>query len=250
MPADPPDHVVILFEENQSCETVIGHPELPFINSLAQQGTLFTQSYAITHPSQPNYLAFFGVTDNLPIVLDESNLATQLLSHGYTFTGWHEADSTPNEMPWLHFEDTTHLGRLMVYFPTDFNQLPTVSMVIHNNQNNMHDDLLAQSDQLARDHLSNYVEWAKTNDSSFILTFDEDNRDQNNHITTIVVGEDVPAGAVNDTRMTLVDFLHSIERLYGLPLLGDTTTDAHIDLANPAAAVTTTAAAAQADMLV
>src|SRR5437763_17138020 len=64
-----PDHVVIVIEENHSYSQIIGSSAAPYINSLAAQGALFTQSYAITHPSQPNYLHFFsgsaqGVTDD------------------------------------------------------------------------------------------------------------------------------------------------------------------------------------------
>ena len=69
-----PDRVVVVIEENKSYNQIIGSSSAPYINSLANDtlGLLFTQSYAITHPSQPNYLWLFsgdnqGVTDdNLP----------------------------------------------------------------------------------------------------------------------------------------------------------------------------------------
>jgi hypothetical protein len=65
----PPDHVVIVVEENHSFSSIIGSSAAPYINSLAQQGALFTQSFAVEHPSQPNYLDLFsganqGVTDD------------------------------------------------------------------------------------------------------------------------------------------------------------------------------------------
>ena len=46
--------------ENHSNTDVIGNSAAPYINSLAAGGANFTQSYAITHPSQPNYLALFS----------------------------------------------------------------------------------------------------------------------------------------------------------------------------------------------
>ena len=55
-----PDHVVIVIEENHSYGEIIGSSFAPYINSLATRGALFTQSYAITHPSQPNYLDLFS----------------------------------------------------------------------------------------------------------------------------------------------------------------------------------------------
>src|SRR5947199_7778587 len=65
-----PDHVVVVIEENHSYEDVIGNPQMPYVNSLAQQGASFTSAYALFHPSQPNYLALFSgsnqeVIDNL-----------------------------------------------------------------------------------------------------------------------------------------------------------------------------------------
>ena len=65
----PPDHFVIDVEENHSYRQIIGNPNAPFINSPAAEGTLFTSSYAITRPSEPNYLALLsgstqGVTDD------------------------------------------------------------------------------------------------------------------------------------------------------------------------------------------
>jgi acid phosphatase len=50
-----PDHIVIIMEENHSPESIIGSPDAPYITSLAATGE-FTNFYALTHPSQPNYL--------------------------------------------------------------------------------------------------------------------------------------------------------------------------------------------------
>src|SRR5438045_2717600 len=55
-----PDHVVIAVLENRSFSRIIGSPEAPYINGLIAQGTLLTESYGVTHPSPPNYLALFS----------------------------------------------------------------------------------------------------------------------------------------------------------------------------------------------
>jgi phospholipase C len=39
---------------------VIGNPQMPYYNKLAQENTLLTQYFAVTHPSLPNYLALIG----------------------------------------------------------------------------------------------------------------------------------------------------------------------------------------------
>ncbi|MFN2497318.1 MAG: hypothetical protein ABR608_15675 [Pseudonocardiaceae bacterium] len=55
-----PAHVVVLVLENKDAAAVIGSPNASYITSLTQRGALFTNSHALTHPSQPNYLALFA----------------------------------------------------------------------------------------------------------------------------------------------------------------------------------------------
>src|SRR6185312_10765742 len=67
--AAPPhfDHVVVVMEENTSGTSIYGNSSAPYINSLKDNGVYFTNSFAITHPSQPNYLALFsGSTQGIP----------------------------------------------------------------------------------------------------------------------------------------------------------------------------------------
>src|SRR5258708_2919193 len=62
----------------------------------ARGGALFTQSYAVSHPSQPNYLAMFSgsdqgiADDNGPISFPGPDLASALAAKGRTFTGYSE----------------------------------------------------------------------------------------------------------------------------------------------------------------
>src|SRR2546423_11642392 len=44
-------HVVLVMMENKSFHRIDGNPAAPYINSLGRTGALFTQSYAIQHPS-------------------------------------------------------------------------------------------------------------------------------------------------------------------------------------------------------
>src|SRR5664279_1811578 len=69
-----PSHVVVIIFENEGDSEIIGTSYAPHINAFTTDtnAAIFTQSFAIEHPSQPNYLDFFsgsnqGVTDdNLP----------------------------------------------------------------------------------------------------------------------------------------------------------------------------------------
>src|SRR6266699_6379972 len=51
-----PAHVVIVIEENHAYSEIMGSSSAPYINSLASQGAVLTNSHAVTHPSEPNNL--------------------------------------------------------------------------------------------------------------------------------------------------------------------------------------------------
>jgi acid phosphatase len=88
-----PDHVVVVMEENHGYSQIIGDTaDAPYLNGLAQQGALMTNSFAVAHPSEPNYLALFsgstqGITDDGTYDFTGPNLAQSLLSAGLTFGG-------------------------------------------------------------------------------------------------------------------------------------------------------------------
>lgn len=54
------DHVFVIMMENQSYSQIIGNPNAPFINQLAQSANLATNYYGIGHPSLTNYLEVVG----------------------------------------------------------------------------------------------------------------------------------------------------------------------------------------------
>src|SRR4029078_1917802 len=53
-----PNHVVAVAMENRSYAEIRDNAH--FINDLAAKGALFTRSFAVSHPSQPNYFALFS----------------------------------------------------------------------------------------------------------------------------------------------------------------------------------------------
>ena len=96
VPPGAPAHIVVVIDENQSFQDVIGSPDAPFVNSLTAQGTLFTNYFAIGHPSQPNYLAMYsgstqGVTgDSTYYFPTTPSLGGELQQAGYSFAGYAE----------------------------------------------------------------------------------------------------------------------------------------------------------------
>jgi hypothetical protein len=53
-------HIVVVIGENTSAGSVFGSSSAPYINALANAGAKFTNSFALTHPSQPNYLQLYS----------------------------------------------------------------------------------------------------------------------------------------------------------------------------------------------
>ena len=255
-----PDHIVLVVEENHSYGEIIGSVNAPYINKLAKEGALFTHSYAVTHPSQPNYLLLFS-GNSQGVIGDEClknktpfttpNLGSSLIKAGYSFTGYSETmpengflecyyEEVPEysyarkHAPWVNWQGNKKNGlpvetnQVLAAFPTDFNKLPTVSFVIPNEGNDMHNTELGgdtasiiRADQWLKDHLSNYIEWAKTHNSLFIFTFDEDNSSTpENRIATFFVGQMVQPGVYNDS-INHYSLLRTLEKMYNLPASGD-----------------------------
>jgi hypothetical protein len=245
-PIPRPAHVVIVVEENHAFSQIIGSPDAPYINALAAgpKAALFTQSFGLTHPSQPNYLLLFsgatqGVTDDStpPTTFSTPNLGAALRSHGLSFVGYSETlpfagftDDTSSayarkHSPWANWQGAGHnrlpakVNQPFTAFPANFNKLPTVSFVIPNLQDDMHDGTVAAGDAWLQQHLDAYVQWAQTHNSLLILTFDEDDHLNNNQITTFFVGAHVKHGQYSEM-ITHLNVLRTIEGMYQLPRVG------------------------------
>ena len=238
----PPDNVVIVIEENHSFSSIIGSSSAPFINSLAQQGALFTQSFGVEHPSQPNYLDLFsgsnqGITDDsCPHTFSTVNLASELAAAGLTFTGFSEdlpsAGSTVctsgayarKHAPWVNFTNVpTSANQPFTSLPTDFTTLPTVSIIDPNLNNDMHDGTIAQGDTWLQQHMSGYIQFAQTHNGLLIVTWDEDDSLGGNQIPTIFVGPMVKQGQFTET-INHFNVLRTLEDLYGLTHAGSAAT--------------------------
>lgn len=234
-------HVVIVVEENRSQANIIGNKSAPFINALAANGAMMAQSFAETHPSEPNYLALFagdtfGLTKNTCPVNGGNlpNLGSELLSAGYTFVGFSEdlpaVGSTVcaagkygrKHVPWVNFSNVPAANSVpFSAFPSPENyaSLPTVAFVIPNADNNMHDGSIAAGDAWLNRQLSAYANWAKANNSLLIVTWDEDDGGSRNQIPTIFYGAHVQPGTY-DEQISHYNVLSTLEQMYGLPKTG------------------------------
>jgi hypothetical protein len=242
--AATPAHVVVVIMENHAYSEIIGNSDAPYINTLAANGAVLTKSFAIEHPSQPNYLDLFsganqGVTNDatpLTVPFSTPNLGAELLANNLTFAIYSEslpsigftgdsATTVPGKNQYVRKHNpavnwqasdapnSNHLppsvNQPFTAFPTTdagFAALPTISIVVPNEQNDMHDGTVAMGDQWLSQNLEAYRKWATDHNSLLLLTFDEDDHSASNQITTIFAGQNVRPSMYDET---------SIERAAG-----------------------------------
>ena len=262
------DHVVIVVEENKDYEQIIGpagQAAAPYLSQLRTEGASLTRMFAEEHHSQGNYFWLFsgsnqnvGFIDSVPAQpITKSNLGEQLLGAGRSFAGYSEdlpaIGSTVDtaglyarkHVPWISFSNVPN-GKTVATssnlrfkdFPKDFTKLPTVSFVIPNLIDDMHDGSIPGSitagDTWLKKHLDGYYEWAKANNSLLIVTFDENDHGpsgltdpvaktpaKRNRIVTIFAGAHVKKGEFAEGKgVTHVNVLRTLEAMYGLGRAG------------------------------
>jgi acid phosphatase len=237
--------VVIAVFENTSYTTVAGNRDAPYLNEVMKRAAVFANAHGVTHPSQPNYIALFsgstqGVTDDhCPVdFTGKPNLGRQLLDAGLSFTGYSEDLPSPGYLgcssaryaakhnPWVDFDNVpARANQPYSAFPTgasptDFGKLPTVSFVIPNLCNDMHDCGTAAGDRWAKSHLDPYLRWAEEHNSILVVTFDENDNSPRNQILTLFAGAGVKAG-VYDESVDHYRVLRTLEAFYGLAPIGE-----------------------------
>lgn len=226
------DHVVLVIEENHNFGEIIGSNNGdPYINYLANRGVLFTNSFAITHPSEPNYFALFtgstqGISDDNNHNFPGPSLVKELASAGKTFVGYIETSSPRKHNPWESFSDSQNVEQNFSSFPSDFTQLPSVSWVIPDMNDDMHDGTVQQGDQWIQSNMSAYATWAAAHNSLLIVTWDEDDNG-NNQIATIFYGANLKPGRYSE-KINHYNTLATIETMFGVPLLNNAATAAPI----------------------
>ena len=245
-----PDHVVICVLENHTYNQVVDTIAAPYIFSLIPLSANLREYYAITHPSQPNYLIFFSgssqgvIDDNLPLNTPwmSPNLGGSLINAGYSFAGYSEdlpvagslvassGDYFRKHCPWVNWQGTG-LNQIpwtcnlsMNDFPTNFNDLPDLSFVIPNQNNDMHNGVdplrITTADNWIFNHLKPYIDWAQTNNSLFVLMFDEDNSLGINQTLCLFNGPMIMPGDYLLNGYNHFDMLRTFEDMYGLPYAG------------------------------
>ncbi len=216
MPTAGYAHTVVVMMENHDYNQIIGSSAAPYINGLAGQGELLTNySDSGSHPSEPNYDAIyagstFGITDDNQHSEPDPTLATNLQAAGKTFTGYVESPGDTNHNPWESFPEGTSVEKPITAFPTpaNFSSLPTVSFVIPNLNDDMHDGTVQQGDTWLKANIDSYAQWAKSNNSLLAVVWDEGS--SSDHVPAILVGSGITPGSTSATAYNHYNMLSTV----------------------------------------
>lgn len=244
-------HITVVLMENYAYPDIAGSAKAPFLNSFAKSNALLTNSHAITHPSEPNYLALFsgstqGMTsDACPVTYNGANLATELQAKGLTFAGYAEnlpsnlsaCQGTPasvtsgnlyqrKHVPWVDF---TNLSPSVSHaYAGPLSSVPAqVTFIVPNICDDMHDCGVASGDAWASRNLPAIENYDNTHNGLLIFTFDEGEYSDSNQVFTVFAGPMVVAGQ-HSQYVNHYGILRFIEQNFGLPLLGGSASAASI----------------------
>ncbi len=167
-------HIFEIVMENHSAQQILGNANAPQINALANQYGLATQSYGVTHPSEPNYVAliagsYFGIQDDnaydqttngVNHTIDQPTLAQQLEGAGLTWKDYQQTMPVAGfkgydfgnglykskHNPFLNFtsmqNDPTELAKMVpdtqLFVDLATNKVPNFSFIVPDQCHDMH----------------------------------------------------------------------------------------------------------------
>lgn len=242
-------HLFVIMFENQSFKNVLSDSNWAEISS---KGLTLTNMYALTHPSQPNYIAQlagdmfteqYGNYRDSNVDIDAINIIDLLEQQGITWTAYAE-DYEPldngmcntvaninhryyrKHVPHMSFIDiSTNIDRCQKIvnakrLDDDIanNNLSQFIYYTPNILNDCHDTGYTFCGQYLAAWLYNY--WQKLPaDTLIILAYDEDDYTQNNKIANILLGPYIDANTTDNTYFNQYSFTRLFEDLYHLPSL-------------------------------
>ena len=245
--------VVVIVMENKEEQSILGSASAPFANRLARRYGVASASFAIGHPSLPNYLALtsgstHGISsDCTDCTVNAPNLADQLSTAGRSwkaylegvpgpcFTGAGSGGYAKRHNPFIYYDDVardharcSHLvGFGALSADLRAGRLPSFAWITPNLCDDTHDCGVGAGDAFLARTVPALLQ-AIGPHGFLILTWDEGASDagccrgvaRGGQIATIVAGPDVVPGSRERTPLDHYGVLATIERALGLPLLG------------------------------
>ena len=237
----PTARVVLLVMENKDRRQIIGSADAPYMTALARRYGTAGRSFAITHPSLPNYLALVsgsthGITSdcsacrvsgpNLGTQLDHAKLGWKSYQEGLPqrcFTGAAAGRYARKHDPFAYWDPPTHRDcRHRVSFgvlKADLaaGRLPPFALVVPDLCHDMHDCSVATGDRFLKALVPKLLRGLGPR-GYLVLTFDESNATA--PIATVVAGPGARRNARESARVDHYGVLATIEDTFGLPRRG------------------------------
>lgn len=236
------DNIVIVVLENQPYGKVMKDPNFA---KYANMGRSLDNFYAVAHPSQPNYVAMIagdpmGVTGDGNYNLQGTTLVDLFNKFGVTWKAYQEdypgncfaGDKGPyrrKHNPFISFDsirnNATSCANIVsaTQFDVDLfsGNLPAYSFYTPNMNNDGHDTGLSYAglwlDKFLTPRLGSLMSQNRT---LTVLTWDEDDYSEQNHIYTVLLGASIPKGGHDSSYYTFYSLMRTIEENWGLGTLG------------------------------
>ena len=251
LPRSAASHVAVVVMENEEGDEVLGSRSAPYVNALARRYGVASSSYAITHPSLPNYLALTSGTtagvgsDCTSCHVGVTNIVDQLEAAGISwkayledvpgrcFTGAGAGGYAKKHNPFIYYDDVARspkrCARLVGFgaLGSDLRhgRLPTFVWITPNLCDDGHDCSLTTADRFLARTLPALLRQLGPH-GFLVLTWDEGTSDNGccgvaagGRVATIVAGPDVRRGARQSAPVDHYGVLATIEQALGLPPL-------------------------------
>jgi phosphatidylinositol-3-phosphatase len=246
-------------EENKGYAATLGTCSAdPYFCSLAAKYASFTNSHGVSHPSEPNYVAFEsggiqGCTADSSCAANSvsaTDLGGQLTAKGVPWVGWMESmpsncytgkDSGGYALKHSFggfFKDeytgACHIkpypGSSSALSTLDGASAPDFAWISPNLTDDMHDGTVAQGDAWLATNLAPVLasSWFRNFPSTVIVTMDEGDSGGNNQIPTVVISSNALAKGAITTTINHYSVLRAVEAVYGLGYLGGAASAANI----------------------
>jgi phospholipase C len=253
------DHIIVIMFENRDFQQVIGRPELPNFNQLADQNVLLMNYYAVTHPSLPNYIALIGgdtfgiTTDCTDCFINQTSLPDLIEASGRTWRTYQEDLPSPcfvgssgnyaqKHDPFIYFDpirnnpdrckhDIVSLKDLDQDLSS--NRLPSYAFIMPNLCNSAHDCSLTVADRWLGQMIQKLLaSQALGHNYLILITFDESSSDDSSccglppkaggRVPAILISPQAQNGYKDETPLSHYSLLKTILISWGLPDLGFT----------------------------
>jgi hypothetical protein len=219
--------------------------------SLSNKGLLLTNYKATTHPSQPNYISMIagdtmGVKSNGDNDVEGRNLVDLLEEKGLSWKAYQE-DYPENcfaksagkykrkHNPFISMNAVRNnpercakiVNADQLWKDLESDSLPHFMFYTPNNDNNGHDTTIFHAGKWSSKFVHKLLEHKAIREETLvILTFDEGLYIGKNKVFTLLIGNGINPGTMDNTRYTHYSLLKSVEENFGLESLGRKDADA------------------------